>query len=860
GHTSFGLCKSHCASFTLSLAHSSAQKKPSSMPGRASALFLIVASLWGACSAASIHVGVSDQQSVLDEFAAMNSSQLSSLFGNHTVTFKPINVPSGRTSADITTFVNSIRSESFSLVIGTFNELLASACSFLTIPFYSLSEKTLDPALTSSSYLSDSTTLLANALLDELMLASVNLTTQVGKRETIVMLVDDVGARLNILFERNITLEFRISVVNSSNSPEIRQQLYETTLYSPVDSTVYMIVSKQPGFASSILKEAVYLSMLKSSAIWIVPELFLDQSEILPFYATGASIITFRLPNPAIANDAQLNMSLASDVISHFIASYEKNVTNATIMEKIFMTTTVGSVSIMHFNSVDRRLDMFAADLMSVDSGSATNLTLYATWNESVSNSLPSSRTKETLKLPVLRLAGDLVKPYLMGVSGGYSGYSISVLEKISKDLFTYDLTSLKLGPNYFELVQKGEADMTVNLVELTTAHINDTRVSFSEVPLMSSGVAAMGRSAIKEVDFLSPLYPLTWNVWFAIIAAFIILSATLYLTDKISPNDYKRPKFSVAKAAFFVYSSFVMSKLKSSAVKPSSRIFILILWFASLMYCTTYGTNYFFLLIRTNPNLPFTNMQGLYDERDNYELLMVQNSTEYALMRAQNSSSVYWKLAASPPTFVPSIEAAANIVKNSTLPGRKKPIYIGDELSVNYYAAGVCELKSAGKGELSRSMHIVLSSSLDKNLISNINNRIQELSDRGELEQIKNNYWSVLLCSASENLITYSELTEVTIDQVAGIFMVLAGAFVLSFLVVAMEYIGYIIGLQVQRTRADPDLEFNKAYRALVTSITPTGVYVKLHGEKEFIPNQMLSPDASKGMTASDLQISCGS
>lgn len=388
---------------------------------------------------------------------------------------------------------------------------------------------------------------------------------------------------------------------------------------------------------------------------------------------------------------------------------------------------------------------------------------------------------------------------------------------------------------------------MTLNLVELTSSAVLDKRVSFSDIPLMNSGVAAMGGSATKEVDFLSPLYPLTWNVWFAIILAFIILSATLYLTDKISPNDYKRPKFSIAKAAFFVYSSFVMSKLKSSAVKPSSRIFILILWFASLMYCTTYGTNYFFLLIRTNPNLPFNSLESMYNLRNDYYWMMVRNSSEYALMSAQNASSVYRKLVNTPPTFVPSIAVAASIVKNSTLPGQKKPIFIGDELTVNYYAAGSCDIKSAGKGELSRSYHLVFSSALDSTLLTKINNRIQELSDRGELELIKDNYWSVVLCSASENLITYSELTEVTIDQVAGIFIVLAAAFVLSFLVVALEYIAYIIGLQVQRNRANPNLEFNTSYRALVTSITPAGVYVKLHGEKEFIPNHMLSPDASK-------------
>ncbi|PAA64932.1 hypothetical protein BOX15_Mlig026429g1, partial [Macrostomum lignano] len=463
-------------------------------------------------------------------------------------------------------------------------------------------------------------------------------------------------------------------------------------------------------------------------------------------------------------------------------------------------------------------------------------------------------------KLPILRVLTFMRQPFTMASPTEYYGFSISVLNHLSAGLFEWDVVPVAENGDLLPLLRQGAGDLIANPMQMPLDNIkNDSNVSYSSWPLMYTSVSAMGYAESPKLSFLSPLFPFSWNVWLAVVVAFVILSATLYSIDKISPNDYRRPKFSISESVFFVYSSFMMSKLSAKAIKPSSRIFILILWFASLMYCTTYGTNAFFLLIRSNRALPFTSLDGLYNQSGRYYRVLVENSTSSGILAAQPEGSVYRKLATA-DLWVESEEAALALIKNQTaLPDGRQPVYVGDGAAISYAVAKSCDLMMAGSNELYRPLFLAMRAGLDPQLRRTINDRIQSMSDRGLLDQYKDTYWSEIKCSSNDYLINAKELNSIHIEQVSGIFIVLACALGLSFIVLLLEHAFYQLQLYWHRMKVNSRLEFMKPYQAEVTNVTPSGIRVRVQGWVEFLPNQMLSPDPTKKMTAADLEIRIG-
>ncbi|PAA91995.1 hypothetical protein BOX15_Mlig026429g2 [Macrostomum lignano] len=829
-------------------------------PGFLRSLFATILLLTIAASAAksqTIKIGVHNDVKILNSLTSLNSSEVARLFN---ITF--INVssfhlgPDPETLVQVRSYLESVRSNPPHLIIGGYNGTVSAIASELGIPYYCTSPSHQSPLLMDATYLNASSLLLMNSYMEDMIAAAQQLTNSIIQRQALIVVTDDISDSVNFLLNSLSDQALHMVLLNGS----IRDSLYNASLKFNISSAVFQTMFTSDLMLEALLPEAARLSLMKNVSFWIITDLFPNSSQLLAYRRTGCTMFSFALQSAAsnVTSPDALTLAMAQDAINHYLKVVDGGRLSFDL-SRALLTSYNGILGQLHFSSGTRR-NLYSQLNTMMTSYRLPYLEEFGVWAKNNSGGIALIRGGLRSKLPILRVLTFMRQPFTMASPTEYYGFSISVLNHLSAGLFEWDVVPVAENGDLLPLLRQGAGDLIANPMQMPLDNSkNDSNVSYSSWPLMYTSVSAMGYAESPKLSFLSPLFPFSWNVWLAVVVAFVILSATLYSIDKISPNDYRRPKFSISESVFFVYSSFMMSKLSAKAIKPSSRIFILILWFASLMYCTTYGTNAFFLLIRSNRALPFTSLDGLYNQSGRYYRVLVENSTSSGILAAQPEGSVYRKLATA-DLWVESEEAALALIKNQTaLPDGRQPVYVGDGAAISYAVAKSCDLMMAGSNELYRPLFLAMRAGLDPQLRRTINDRIQSMSDRGLLDQYKDTYWSEIKCSSNDYLINAKELNSIHIEQVSGIFIVLACALGLSFIVLLLEHAFYQLQLYWHRMKVNSRLEFMKPYQAEVTNVTPSGIRVRVQGWVEFLPNQMLSPDPTKKMTAADLEIRIG-
>ncbi|XP_029475872.1 LOW QUALITY PROTEIN: glutamate receptor ionotropic, kainate 3 [Rhinatrema bivittatum] len=403
-----------------------------------------------------------------------------------------------------------------------------------------------------------------------------------------------------------------------------------------------------------------------------------------------------------------------------------------------------------------------------------------------------------------------LEEPYIMlrksdkPLSGSdrFEGYCIDLLKELERILgFTYEIRLVEDG-KYGSQDEKGQwngmvrelidhkADLAV--APLTITHVREKAIDFSK-PFMTLGISILYRKPNGTnpgvFSFLNPLSP---DIWMYIFLAYLGVSCVLFVIARFSPYEWYdahpcNPGSDVVENNFTLLNSFWFAvgalMQQGSELMPkalSTRIIGGIWWFFTLIIISSYTANL----------AAFLTVERMESPIDSADDLAKQTKTEYGTILngatmtffKKSKISTFEKMWA----FMSSKPSA--IVKNKE-EGIQRVLtadyaLLMESTAIEYIIQRNCNLTQIGG--LIDSKGYGIGTPMGSPYRDRITLAILQLQEEDKLHMMKEKWWRGGGCPEEEG----KEASALGIQNVGGIFIVLAGGLVLSVVVAIGEFI----------------------------------------------------------------------
>ncbi|NXN99051.1 GRIK3 protein, partial [Rhinopomastus cyanomelas] len=383
-----------------------------------------------------------------------------------------------------------------------------------------------------------------------------------------------------------------------------------------------------------------------------------------------------------------------------------------------------------------------------------------------------------------------------------FEGYCIDLLKELAVILgFSYEIRLVEDG-KYGAQDEKGQwngmikelidhkADLAV--APLTITHVREKAIDFSK-PFMTLGVSILYRKPNgtnpSVFSFLNPLSP---DIWMYILLAYLGVSCVLFVIARFSPYEWYdahpcNPGSDVVENNFTLFNSFWfgMGALmqQGSELMPkalSTRIIGGIWWFFTLIIISSYTANL----------AAFLTVERMESPIDSADDLAKQTKIEYGAVKDGATMTFFkkskistfekmWAFMSSKPTA---------LVKNNE-EGIQRTLtadyaLLMESTTIEYITQRNCNLTQIGG--LIDSKGYGIGTPMGSPYRDKITIAILQLQEEDKLHVMKEKWWRGNGCPEDEN----KEASALGIQNIGGIFIVLAAGLVLSIFVAMVEFI----------------------------------------------------------------------
>uniref|UniRef100_A0A8D2QGT9 Glutamate receptor n=1 Tax=Zonotrichia albicollis TaxID=44394 RepID=A0A8D2QGT9_ZONAL len=354
-----------------------------------------------------------------------------------------------------------------------------------------------------------------------------------------------------------------------------------------------------------------------------------------------------------------------------------------------------------------------------------------------------------------------------------FEGYCIDLLKELAIILgFSYEIRLVEDG-KYGAQDEKGQwngmikelidhkADLAV--APLTITHVREKAIDFSK-PFMTLGVSILYRKPNgtnpSVFSFLNPLSP---DIWMYILLAYLGVSCVLFVIARFSPYEWYdahpcNPGSDIVENNFTLLNSFWfgMGALmqQGSELMPkalSTRIIGGIWWFFTLIIISSYTANL----------AAFLTVERMESPIDSADDLAKQTKIEYGAVK-DGATMTFFKVR-SGRGFLPSSQANQEMEEERALLAHSDFM---ERTFEKLFTPWQCRLGSPYR---------------DKITIA-----ILQLQEEDKLHVMKEKWWRGNGCPEDEN----KEASALGVQNIGGIFIVLAAGLVLSVFVAMVEFI----------------------------------------------------------------------
>ncbi|KAI4548601.1 hypothetical protein MG293_000931 [Ovis ammon polii] len=447
--------------------------------------------------------------------------------------------------------------------------------------------------------------------------------------------------------------------------------------------------------------------------------------------------------------------------------------------------------------------DLYQSNIGIWNSNSGLNMT---DGNKGRSNNITDSLANRTLIVTTI-----LEEPYVMYRKSDkplygndrFEGYCLDLLKELSNILgFIYDVKLVADG-KYGAQNDKGEwngmvkelidhkADLAV--APLTITYVREKVIDFSK-PFMTLGISILYRKPNGTnpgvFSFLNPLSP---DIWMYVLLACLGVSCVLFVIARFTPYEWYNPhpcnpdsdvvenNFTLLNSFWFGVGALMQQGSELMPKALSTRIVGGIWWFFTLIIISSYTANL----------AAFLTVERMESPIDSADDLAKQTKIEYGAVRdgstmtffKKSKISTYEKMWA----FMSSRQQTA-LVKNSD-EGIHRVLttdyaLLMESTSIEYVTQRNCNLTQIGG--LIDSKGYGVGTPIGSPYRDKITIAILQLQEEGKLHMMKEKWWRGNGCPEEDN----KEASALGVENIGGIFIVLAAGLVLSVFVAIGEFI----------------------------------------------------------------------
>ncbi|CAG6014737.1 unnamed protein product [Menidia menidia] len=376
-----------------------------------------------------------------------------------------------------------------------------------------------------------------------------------------------------------------------------------------------------------------------------------------------------------------------------------------------------------------------------------------------------------------------------------FEGFCIDLLKELAGILgFTYEIRLVPDG-KYGSQDDKGQwTGMIRELIEhradlavapLTITYMREKFIDFSK-PFMNTGISILYRKPNSTNNgFFSFLNPMTPDIWVYILLAYLGVSCVLFVIARFSPYEWYdahpcNPGSDVVENNFTLLNSFWFgSELMPKAL--STRIIGGIWWFFTLIIISSYTANLAAFLTVERMDSPVDSADDIA-KQTKIEYGVVKDGATMTFFKKSRVSTFekMWAFMSSRPrtSLVKSIEDGIQRVLKSDY------ALITESSTIDYITRRNCNLTQVGGNIDSKGYGI--GTPLGSPYRDKITIAILSILEDGRLHMLKEKWWSGNSCLDEER----RETGPMGIQNLGGIFIVLASGLVLSVFVAIAEFI----------------------------------------------------------------------
>nr|XP_058920705.1 glutamate receptor ionotropic, kainate 1 isoform X8 [Kogia breviceps] len=406
-----------------------------------------------------------------------------------------------------------------------------------------------------------------------------------------------------------------------------------------------------------------------------------------------------------------------------------------------------------------------------------------------------------------------------------FEGYCLDLLKELSNILgFIYDV---KLVPDgkYGAQNDQGEwngmvkelidhrADLAV--APLTITYVREKVIDFSK-PFMTLGISILYRKPNGTnpgvFSFLNPLSP---DIWMYVLLACLGVSCVLFVIARFTPYEWYNPhpcnpdsdvvenNFTLLNSFWFGVGALMQQGSELMPKALSTRIVGGIWWFFTLIIISSYTANL----------AAFLTVERMESPIDSADDLAKQTKIEYGAVRdgstmtffKKSKISTYEKMWA----FMSSRQQTA-LVKNSD-EGIQRVLttdyaLLMESTNIEYVTQRNCNLTQIGG--LIDSKGYGVGTPIGSPYRDKITIAILQLQEEGKLHMMKEKWWRGNGCPEEDS----KEASALGVENIGGIFIVLAAGLVLSVFVAIGEFI--------YKSRKNNDIEQCLSFNAIMEEL----------------------------------------
>ncbi|XP_033496657.1 glutamate receptor ionotropic, kainate 3 [Epinephelus lanceolatus] len=384
-----------------------------------------------------------------------------------------------------------------------------------------------------------------------------------------------------------------------------------------------------------------------------------------------------------------------------------------------------------------------------------------------------------------------------------FEGFCIDLLKELASVLgFTYEIRLVPDG-RYGSQDDKGQWNgMIRELIEhradlavapLTITYMREKVIDFTK-PFMSMGISILYRKPnATNNGFFSFLNPMTPDIWVYILLAYLGVSCVLFVIARFSPyewydahpcnpgSDVVENNFTLLNSFWFGVGSLMQQGSELMPKALSTRIIGGIWWFFTLIIISSYTANLAAFLTVERMDSPVDSADDIA-KQTKIEYGVVKDGATMTFFKKSKVSTFekMWAFMSSKPStsLVKSIEDGIQRVLKSDY------ALIMESTTIDYITRRNCNLTQVGG--IIDSKGYGIGTPLGSPYRDKISIAILSILEDGRLHMLKEKWWSGSSCLDEER----HETGPMGIQNLGGIFIVLASGLVLSVFVAIAEFI----------------------------------------------------------------------